>query len=204
MKAIITTLCLSLIFLISCNHKHESRDKAREDHAHAYGETGDHDHYSHKGNSNVDYDAKLKELDIELNKPSPPVANYVNITRSGKLLFLAGKGPSKPEGGYITGKVGRDLTVEEGYAAAQLAGIAQLSVLKDHLGDLNKVKRILKVKGMVNATPDFTNHPEVINGYSDMMVSVFGEKGKHARAAVGMGSLPRNIAVEIEMIVETY
>ena len=117
---------------------------------------------------------------------------------------MAGKGPNLPEGGYIQGKLGKDLTVEDGYAAARLVGVAQLSVLKDHLGDLNKVKQILKVKGMVNAIPDFTSHPEVINGYSDMMVEVFGDRGKHARAAVGMGSLPRNIAVEIEMIVEIF
>lgn len=152
----------------------------------------------------INYDQKLDSLGIQLTQPSAPVANYVNITQAGNLLFLAGKGPSLSEGGYITGKVGRDLTVEEGYKAARLVGIAQLSVLKDYLGDLNKVKRILKVKGMVNATDDFTQQPEVINGYSDLMVEVFGEKGKHARAAVGMGSLPRNIAVEVEMIVEIY
>lgn len=152
----------------------------------------------------VNYEARLDSLDIQLSPASPPVANYVNITQAGKILFLAGKGPNRPEGGYITGKVGRDLSIEEGYAAARLAGIAQLSVLKDHLGDLNKIKQILKVKGMVNATEDFTQQPEVINGLSDLMVEVFGTKGKHARAAVGMGSLPRNIAVEIEMIVEIY
>ena len=152
----------------------------------------------------IDFDEKLKALEIELSKPSTPVANYVNVTQAGNLLFLAGKGPSKPEGGYVTGKVGSDLTEKEGYEAARLTGIAQLSVLKDYLGDLNRVKRVLKVTGMVNATPDFVNHPEVINGFSDLMVEVFGEKGKHARAAVGMGSLPRNIAVEVEMIVEIY
>ena len=152
----------------------------------------------------VNFEARLDSLGITLSQPSPPVANYVNITQAGNILFLAGKGPNKPEGGYITGKVGQDLSVEEGYEAARLTGIAQLSVLKDHLGDLNKVKQILKVKGMVNSTSDFTNQPEVINGYSDLMVAVFGEKGKHARAAVGMGSLPRNIAVEVEMIVEVY
>ena len=175
---------------------------------------GCNDHQDHKQSEtkkeadstlpSVDYDKKLSELDIKLTTPSPPVANYVNIRQSGKLLFLAGKGPNLPEGGYIQGKLGKDLTVEDGYAAARLVGVAQLSVLKDHLGDLNKVKQILKVKGMVNAVPEFTNHPEVINGYSDMMVEVFGERGKHARAAVGMGSLPRNIAVEIEMIVEIF
>lgn len=152
--------------------------------------------------SDYDPEAKLAALGIELPAPAPPVANYVNAVRTGNLIFLAGKGPNKPEGGYITGKVGQDLTVEEGYAAARRTAIIQMGVLKAELGNLNKVKRIVKVLGMVNATSDFTNHPEVINGFSDLMVEVFGERGKHARAAVGMGSLPRNIAVEIEAIVE--
>jgi enamine deaminase RidA (YjgF/YER057c/UK114 family) len=115
---------------------------------------------------------------------------------------MAGKGPKKEDGTYITGQVGKDLTVEEGYAAARITGIQQLAALKAEIGDLNKVTRIVKVTGMVNAIPGFGDQPEVINGFSDFMVEVFGEKGKHARAAVGMGSLPRNIAVEIEMIVE--
>lgn len=149
-----------------------------------------------------DIESRLVELGIELPEAASPVANYVNAVRSGNLLFLAGKGPNKPEGGYITGKLGESLTVEEGYEAARLTGISQLAVLKAELGNLNRVKRIVKVTGMVNATPDFTNHPEVINGFSDLMVEVFGERGKHARAAVGMASLPRGIAVEIEMIVE--
>jgi len=100
--------------------------------------------------------------------------------------------------------LGADLTVEEGYAAAREVGINQLSVLKAELGNLNKVKRVVKVKGMVNAVPDFKDHSKVINGYSDLMVAVFGAAGKHARAAVGMGSLPGNMAVEVEMIVEVY
>lgn len=151
-----------------------------------------------------DYDVeeRLEELNITLMESPPPVANYVNAVKTGNLMFMAGKGPSKPEGGYITGKVGVDLTIEEGYEAARLTAIAQLSVLKHELGDLNKVVRIVKVLGMVNADSSFTNHPEVINGFSDVMVEVFGDRAKHARAAVGMGSLPRNIAVEIEMIVE--
>ncbi|MGI9546143.1 MAG: RidA family protein [Flavobacteriaceae bacterium] len=149
-----------------------------------------------------DPEQKLRELGIELMKPSAPVANYVNAVRTGNLLFLAGKGPRTPEGQLITGKLGEDLTIEEGYEAARATAILQLAVLKTELGDLKKVKRIVKVLGMVNASPDFTDHPEVINGFSDLMVEVFGVKGKHARAAVGMGSLPRNIAVEIEMIVE--
>ena len=115
---------------------------------------------------------------------------------------MAGKGPNRAEGGYIVGKVGTDLTIEEGYEAARQTAIVQLSVLKHELGDLNKVVRIVKVLGMVNADSSFTQHPEVINGFSDLMVAVFGDRAKHARAAVGMGSLPRNIACEIEMIVE--
>lgn len=152
----------------------------------------------------IDYDKKIKGLGIELQTPSAPVANYVNVVQAGKLLFLAGKGPKKADGEYIKGKVGADLTEKEGYDAARLTGIAQLSVLKDYLGDLNKVKRVVKVLGMVNCTDDYGNQPEVVNGFSDLMVEVFGEKGKHARAAVGMNALPRNIAVEVEMIVEVY
>ncbi|MBT8211480.1 MAG: RidA family protein [Eudoraea sp.] len=153
-----------------------------------------------------DYDpeAKLAELGIELPVVSTPVANYVNAVRAGNLIFLAGKGPRKPEGGNVTGKLGADLSIEQGYEAARLAGIAQLSVLKAELGNLNRVKHVVKVKGMVNATPEFTDHPKVVNGYSDLMVAVFGERGKHARAAVGMGSLPSNIAVEMEMVVEVF
>ena len=152
--------------------------------------------------SDYDPEAKLAALDIQLPAAATPVANYVNAVRTGNLLFLAGKGPKNAEGEYITGKVGRELTVEQGYEAARLTGIAQLAVLKAELGNLKKVKRIVKVTGMVNCTADFANQPEVINGFSDLMVAVFGERGKHARAAVGMGSLPRNIAVEIEAVVE--
>jgi enamine deaminase RidA (YjgF/YER057c/UK114 family) len=149
-----------------------------------------------------DAEKKLEELGISLPEPSSPVANYVNAVRTGNLLFLAGKGPNLADGSYITGKVGKDLSIEEGVEAARLVGIAQLAVLKKELGDLNKVKRIVKVLGMVNCEGDFTEQPQVINGFSDLMVEVFGEKGKHARSAVGMNALPVNIAVEIELIVE--
>ncbi len=152
----------------------------------------------------IDVNQKLKDLGIELPKTSSPVANYVNAVQSGQLVFLAGKGPKKADGTYIKGKLGKELSIEEGIAAARLTGIIQLSALKEFLGDLNKVKRIVKVTGMVNATEDFEDHPKVINGFSDLMVEVFGDRGKHARAAVGMNSLPFNIAVEIEMIVEVY
>lgn len=151
-----------------------------------------------------DYDVEMRIADLGyvLPEPSKPVANYVNAVRTGNLVFMAGKGPSKPEGGYIQGKVGADLTIDEGYEAARLAAVIQIAALKAEIGDLNKVVRVVKVLGMVNCTSDFTNQPEVVNGFSDTIVEVFGERGKHARAAVGMGSLPRNIAVEVEMIVE--
>jgi enamine deaminase RidA (YjgF/YER057c/UK114 family) len=149
-----------------------------------------------------DVEKALKEKGIELFKPAAPMANYVKAVRTGNLIFLAGHGPAKADGTNITGKVGRDLTLEQGYDAARQAGIALLSTLKAEIGDLNKVKRIVKVLGMVNCTETFIDQPKVINGFSDLMVSVFGEKGKHARSAVGMHSLPSNIAVEIEMIVE--
>lgn len=145
---------------------------------------------------------RLKEKGIVLTTPSAPVANYVNAVRVGNLLYLAGKGPAKPDGSYVTGKIGKDLTIEQGYDAARLTAIGHLSVLKAELGSLNKVKRIIKVLGMVNCTEDFKDQPKVINGYSDLMVEIFGEKGKHARSAVGMYALPMNIAVEVEVIVE--
>lgn len=145
---------------------------------------------------------KLRAMGISLEEPSAPIANYVNAVRAGNLLFLAGKGPRKSDGSYITGKVGTELSVEQGYEAAHLTAINQLSALKAEIGDLSKVRRIVKVLGMVNAPDNFTKHPAVINGFSDLMVAVFGEKGKHARSAVGMSSLPNGMAVEIEMIVE--
>lgn len=154
--------------------------------------------------ANYDPAAKLAALGIELPEAASPVANYVNTVRVGNLIFLAGKGPKKDDDEYVKGKVGEDLTIEEGYEAARLTGIAQLAVLQAELGNLNRVKRCVKVLGMVNCTSDFTQHPEVVNGFSDLMVEVFGDRGKHARAAVGMGSLPRNIAVEVEMIVEVF
>ena len=145
---------------------------------------------------------KLRAMGITLEEPPAPIANYVNAVRTGNLIFLAGKGPRKPDGSYITGKVGVELSIEQGYEAARLTAINQLSALKAEIGDLSKVRRIVKVLGMVNAPEDFTKHPAVINGFSDLMVAVFGEKGKHARSAVGMSSLPNGMAVEIEMIVE--
>ena len=141
---------------------------------------------------------RLRELGIELLPVTPPVANYVNAVRTGNLLFLAGKGPA----GGATGVVGREVTVEQAYQYARSTALALIAVMKDELGSLERVKRIVKVLGMVNAVPGFADQPRVINGCSDLFVEVFGERGKHARSAVGMGSLPNNIPVEIECIVE--
>ena len=149
-----------------------------------------------------DPEAKLKEKKIVLPAPQQPMANYERVVRAGNLLFLSGTGPKKPDGSNVTGKVGKDLSIEQGYDAAKLAAINHLAVLKEELGDLKKVKRIVKVMGMVNCAEDFTDQPKVINGYSDFMAEIFGAKGKHARSAVGMIALPGNIAVEIEAIVE--
>jgi enamine deaminase RidA (YjgF/YER057c/UK114 family) len=145
---------------------------------------------------------RLEELGIELVTPNPPTANYLKTKRVGNLVFLSGHGPDKPEGGQVIGKLGSDLTVDQGKEAARLTGISLLSSLKAEIGNLNKVKSVVKVLGMVNAEPSFTDHSQVINGFSDLMVEVFGEKGKHARSSVGMSSLPSNIPVEIELIVE--
>ena len=139
---------------------------------------------------------QLEKLGIELPAFSAPSANYVKWRQVGNLLYLAG------DGSDMKGKLGKDLTVEEGYQAARMTGVDILSTLKAASGELSRIKQFVKVKGMVNSTPDFYDQPKVINGFSDLMVQVFGEKGKHARAAVGMVSLPSNIAVEIEVIVE--
>ena len=134
---------------------------------------------------------------------SSPVANYVNAVRTGNLLFLAGKGPRPgKDGRRPKGKVGREYTVEQGYQHARTVGLDLLAVMRAELGSLDKVKRVVKVLGMVNAVPEFDDQPKVINGCSDLFVEVFGERGKHARSAVGMGSLPMGIPVEIECIVE--
>lgn len=145
---------------------------------------------------------KLKELGIDLPKATTPMGSYVNAVRTGNLLYLAGKGPGLPGHPLPVGKVGGDFTVEEGYEHARSVGISILAALKAELGDLDKVKRVVKVLGMVNAVPEFGQQPEVINGCSDLFVTVFGERGRHARSAVGMASLPRGIPVEIEVIVE--
>jgi len=148
-----------------------------------------------------DPEAKLREMGLTLPAAAPPVANYVRAVRTGNLVFLAGHGECSAEG-RLTGKVGSERTVEEGYASARRVGLCLLASLKQEIGDLRKVTRIVKVLGMVQSAPDFTDHPRVINGFSDLMVAVFGDRGRHARSAVGMAALPANISVEIEMIVE--
>jgi enamine deaminase RidA (YjgF/YER057c/UK114 family) len=144
----------------------------------------------------------LKSLGITLPQQSSPIANYVNYVRTGNLIYFSGTGPNDADKGMVKGKLGRDLTIDQGREAARITGINMMANLKNAIGDLSKVKRIVKVLGMVNSTEDFTDQPKVINGFSDLMVAVFGEKGKHARSAVGMMALPLNMAVEIEMIVE--
>ena len=147
-------------------------------------------------------ETKLKEMGIELPQAATPVANYVPAVRTGNLVFLSGHGPFKEDSSLITGKVGSDLTTDQGYEAARRIAIGLLGSLKAEIGDLDKVKRIVKLLGLVNCTSNFADQPSVINGASDFFVEVFGDKGKHARSAVGTNALPFNIAVEIEMIIE--
>jgi len=147
-------------------------------------------------------EARLKALGIRLPSAPTPMANYVRSVHAGNLLFTAGAGPLQDGKLTFVGKVGRDLTVEQGQQAARLVGINLLASVREALGSLDRVKRVVKVLGMVNATETFGEHPKVMNGFSDLMVEVFGDAGRHARSAVGMGSLPFGIAVEIEMVVE--
>ena len=145
---------------------------------------------------------RLKELGISLPAAPKPVANYVPSVRVGNLLFVSGHGPYNDGKTILSGKLGKDLTVEQGYQTARNVALNALSSVKAALGDLVKVRRVVKLLGMVNCTEDFKDQPKVINGASDLLVEVFGEAGKHARSAVGMQSLPNEIPVEIEMIME--
>ena len=155
------------------------------------------------GDSTPSAEERLKTLGIELPSAPKPIAVYVPAVRVGNLLFVSGTGPTKPDGTMVRGKVGSDLTLADGYAAARLVGLSTLGTVRATLGSLDAVVRLVKVLGMVNCTPTFGDQPKVINGFSELMVQVFGEKnGKAARSAVGMGSLPNNIAVEIESIFE--
>ncbi|MDE2995043.1 MAG: RidA family protein [Chloroflexota bacterium] len=143
----------------------------------------------------------LASLGITLPPVATPIANYVPSVRTGNLLFVSGNGPSDDLPNRA-GKLGADLTVEQGYAVARDVGIKLIASIQDAVGDLSRVKRIVKLLGMVNSAPDFADQPAVINGCSDLLVAVFGDAGKHARSAVGMGALPGDIAVEIELIAE--
>ncbi|MFQ5828302.1 MAG: RidA family protein [Candidatus Methylomirabilia bacterium] len=147
-------------------------------------------------------EARLKELGITLPEPSKPIANYVRAVRVGNLLFLAGHGPQRGGQALTRGKLGKDLSVEEGYQVARQVGVNLLASARDALASLDKVKRVVKVLGMVASADGFGDQPKVINGFSDLMVEVFGEAGRHARSAVGMAELPMGIPVEIEMILE--
>ena len=149
-------------------------------------------------------EATLTAKNIAMPTPSTPMANYVSAVRTGNLLFLAGHGPVRAEGKpSARGKLGKDLSTEEGYKVAREVGLGLLASTRARLGSLDKVKRVVKVLGMVNSAEGFQEQPKVINGFSDLMVEVFGEAiGKHARSAVGMAELPMGIPVEIEMILE--
>ena len=150
----------------------------------------------------LDPEGRLRALGIELPTPRAPVANYVRTVRTGNLVFTSGHIPVKADGSFVQGKLGRELAIEDGYRAARLTTIGLLASLKAEIGDLSKVRRVVKVTGMVNSDPGFTDQSKVINGCSDLLVEVFGERGRHARAAVGMASLPLGVAVDIEMIGE--
>lgn len=147
---------------------------------------------------------RLARLGIVVPPSPPPIANFLTHVREGNLLFLSGQGPREADGTLHTGKVGLDVTVAQAYDHARLTGINLLAVLQTTLGDLGRVKRVVKLLGMVNAVPGFGDHPAVINGCSDLFVDVFGARGAHARSAVGVGSLPGNITVEIEAVVAIH
>lgn len=144
----------------------------------------------------------LSRLDLRLPPPPKPVATYVPAVKCGNLVYVSGHGPLRADGTQVRGQVGAELDLAQGKQAARLVGLGVLSTLRNTLGSLDRVVRLVKVLGMVNAAPGFTEHPQVINGFSDLMVEVFGDAGKGARSAVGMGSLPMNIPVEVEAIFE--
>jgi enamine deaminase RidA (YjgF/YER057c/UK114 family) len=147
-------------------------------------------------------EARVAELKLVLPAAPKPVATYVTAIQHGDLIYVSGHGPLKPDGTLILGKLGADMDVAAGQAAARQTGLAILSTLRAHLGSLDKIERLLKSLGMVNSTPEFAEHPKVINGYSDLMKDVFGDAGVGTRSAVGMVALPAGIAVEIEAIFQ--
>lgn len=144
---------------------------------------------------------RLASLGIILPPVPVPVANYVPYRFAGNLLYLSGQGPKRPDGTYRAGRLGRDISIEEAYQEARLTGLQLLAVAKAALGELSRIEAVVKLLGMVNAEPDFADHPKVINGCSDLLVDILGDAGRHARSAVGMGSLPNRMAVEIEAIL---
>lgn len=150
----------------------------------------------------MDAEQKVKDLGLALPPTPKPVGTYVGGVRSGNLLFMSGVGPRQLDGSLIKGKLGATMSVEKGYEAARVVGLNMLANIRGQLGSLNKVKRVVKVLGMVNAAPDFEDPPKVINGFSDLFVEVFGEAGRGARSAVGMATLPFQMAVEVEMVLE--
>jgi enamine deaminase RidA (YjgF/YER057c/UK114 family) len=150
----------------------------------------------------MDYESQFQKLGLELLKPTPAAGAYLKAVRSGNLLFVSGHGPHKDGVVQYRGKVGKDLSLEEGYAAARLTMLNCLATLRAELGSFNRVRRVVKVLGFVNSAPGFTDQPKVINGGSELLIELFGDQGRHARSAVGLAELPNNIAVEIEMIVE--
>ncbi|QRM33326.1 RidA family protein [Microvirga sp. VF16] len=147
-------------------------------------------------------EARLAEIGIKLPPTARPLFTYVPFRLVGNLLFLSGQGPREPDGGYRSGVLGRDTSIEQGYQDARLTGLHLLAVAKEAVGDLSRVRSVVKLFGMVNATPDFSAHPAVINGCSDLLVEVLGDVGRHARSAIGMGSLPNGMTVEIEAVLE--
>jgi enamine deaminase RidA (YjgF/YER057c/UK114 family) len=147
-------------------------------------------------------EAKLAQMGLTLPQVAPAIGSYVDVVRVGNLLFLSGKGPRQLNGTYVTGRLGADLTTAQGYDAARLTALLQLAVLKKELGDLSKVRRIVKVNGYVRSADTFTEQPKVMNGYSDLLIQVFGDRGRHARTALGTNALPLGMALEVEMVVE--
>lgn len=146
-------------------------------------------------------DERIKELGIELPESYGAIANYVPVTREGNILYLAGTGPSSGTKALFRGRLGEDIGVDEGYEAARAAAVNALAILKQELGSLERVEKILRMTGYINASPDFELHPAVLDGASDLLVEVFGERGRHARAAIGVASLPMRLPVEIELTV---
>ena len=145
---------------------------------------------------------RLRELGLSLPDVATPIANYVPTVRTGNLLFVAGQVPRKADGSILAGKVGVDTEVDAAYEAAKACGLSALAAVKQALGDLEEVVRVVRVMGLVNAAGDFTKQPAVINGFSDLMVEVFGDRGRHARVAYGVGSLPGGAVVEVESLYE--